>query len=200
MSLNANALVTLAQGKSHLDIKVADTTQDTRVELFINAVSDYIEHVTLRRLKTQSYTHRFTADGTPYLLLREYPVTAVASVYDDATWVFAGPSLVAATDYDIFKDAMLIRKSPSLWDASKSMALRVAYTAGFTVVPWDLQLAALVLLEIAFDSRDQRTTRLQSRSKLGDTVSFVDKVPEHISAMIAPHVREEYVKRQRAMA
>lgn len=200
MSLNANALVTLAQAKSHLNIPVLDTTQDTRVTQFINAASDYVENTTNRKMVSATYTHRFGGSGTPFLLLREYPVTAITSVYEDETWVFAGPSLILSTDYVIHREIQIARKAPTLWQSTKSLAVQVIYVAGYTTIPFDLQQVALSLVEILFDMRDQRTTRTQSRAKLGDSISLFEKMPEHITAMLAPHIREAYVKSQLAMA
>lgn len=200
MALNGNAVLTIAQAKSQLDIPTLDTSQDARLEQLVNAVSDYLENVTGRRLKAQSYTHRFGGSGTPFILLREYPVTAITTVYEDETWAFAGSSIILSTDYAIHKNVQVARRAPLTWQSTKALAIKVTYDAGFAAIPFDLQQAALTLLEVMFDMRDQRSTRLQSRAKLGDSVSFVDKIPEHVTAMIAPHVREAYVKRQLAMA
>jgi uncharacterized phiE125 gp8 family phage protein len=196
MALNANALVTLAQAKSHLDIPTGNVNYDARVEQFINSVSDHIEYLTGRKLKQASYTHRFTGSGTPFLVLREYPVTAITTVHVDSAWVFGVGTLIAPNEYAILKKVGLIRQPPYLWDDSASYAIQIAYDAGFSIVPFDLQQAALAMLEVIFDMRDQRSTRIQSRSKLGDSVSWVEKVPEYITMMLMPHVREAYVKRQ----
>ena len=195
MALNANALVTVAQVKSQLDIQGSDTSQDTRIDQLINAASDHLEYLTGRKLKSQSFTHQFPGSGTPFLLLREYPVTAVSAVHVDATWAFGAGALVASTEYRMHKGIGLIRRGPTLWDCTDALAVQVAYTAGYASVPVDLQQATLTLIEIMYDMRDQRSTRIQSRAKLGDSVSWLEKIPEHVTAMIAPHVREAYVKR-----
>lgn len=196
MALNSNAILTLDQAKTHLDIPLANTQYNDRVEQFINSVSDHIEYLTGRKLKQATYTHQFTGQGTPFLVLREYPVTSIAAIHVDAGWTFGVGSLVSASDYAILKEVGVIRKAPALWDDSAAYAIRVEYDAGFATLPFDIQQAALSMLEIVYDMRDQRSTRVQSRSKLGDSVSWADKIPDHVTAMLAPHVREAYVKRQ----
>jgi hypothetical protein len=53
-TLAANALVTLAQGKDHLDIPAGDTDYDDRITHFINVASEDAEQRTSRFLAKRS--------------------------------------------------------------------------------------------------------------------------------------------------
>lgn len=55
-------------------------TDSSRMEAAINAASDQIESFCDRTFASATYTHRFNGSGTPRLVLRHKPVTAVTRV------------------------------------------------------------------------------------------------------------------------
>lgn len=73
MSLNANALTTVARQKSFMGITVS--THDTALELLINSVSNYVEKVTGRKFKRQTFTNEiYNGKDSEHLYLKNYPV------------------------------------------------------------------------------------------------------------------------------
>lgn len=196
MALDANALVSLDQVKDHMDI--SGSTFDSRLERMINAASTLIENQTNRQLITQSHTHYFNGDGTGTLEPQEFPVTAVTSIHDDDEWTFGAETEV--TDFDIFDETFIVLKKCLVFKQGRRN-VRMIYTAGYvgpagsSTVPTDLQEATILLVELLYNMRDDRRLGIKSKSKLGETVSFDEGIPDHIAKMIEPHTRENYIKR-----
>lgn len=73
MSLNPNALTTLARTKIFLGI--TNTTSDAKLELLINSVSAYIEKYTGRKFARATYTNEvYDGSSNSYLYLRNTPI------------------------------------------------------------------------------------------------------------------------------
>lgn len=78
MSLNNQALTTVARFKSFAGITVATT--DARIEVLINIVTDFIEHYCDRRFRKTTYTNQMQdGSGSQTLLLKQYPVDSTAA-------------------------------------------------------------------------------------------------------------------------
>jgi len=73
MPLNTQALTTVARFKSYVGITVP--TYDTKIEILINIVTDFIEKYCDRRFRETTYTNQIhDGHGSPQLLLQQYPV------------------------------------------------------------------------------------------------------------------------------
>lgn len=198
MALDANALITLAQAKEHLDIPTLDTDYDDRIERMINAVSTFIENFTNRELITATYTHRFNGDGGGRLIPLVFPVTAVTSIHDDDEWTFGATTEI--TDFDIFDETFIVLKKCLVFKEGRRN-VKMVYTGGYvgpggsTTIPKDLQEATLLLVELLYNARDDRRIGVKSKSKLGETVTFDDDLPVEVKVLLDPHTRENYIKR-----
>jgi len=86
------------------------------------------------------------ADGR-VIRLPVRPVVSVTSVYDDPDWEWGSSTLVASTDYAVDTGDGTITLGPDggTW-SREPRAIKVTYVAGFSVVPYDLKLAAAVLV------------------------------------------------------
>ena len=74
--LNANAIL----NKETARLLVGAEISDELLELLINQISGSIESQLGRKLALGRYQERRAADGTQFLVLREYPITQVYSV------------------------------------------------------------------------------------------------------------------------
>lgn len=74
--LNANAIL----NKETARLLVGADISDELLELLINQISGGIESQLGRKLALGRYQERCAADGTQFLVLREYPITQVYSV------------------------------------------------------------------------------------------------------------------------
>jgi hypothetical protein len=141
------ALVTVDQVKEVLDIDPADTSDDAALTHHIDAVSQAINNWCDRIFVVQGYRDQLrevTGNFGEPLVMRQYPI-----VVDDAT----GPVVVVTQDGGVVDPTLLevfpetgglYRLDASLAPVAWAAALLVVdYTAGFEIIPPDVQSAAL---------------------------------------------------------
>lgn len=198
MALNANALVSLADTKAHLGIPALDTTQDMRVERLINTASQLIEDHTDRKLTYQSYDVRRDGRRADRLVLPEWPVVAITSVYDDASWEFQPQTVIDPTEYGVEEESVLVLKNGRKF-ARGNRNVRVTYTAGYRTltgmvgdpIPSTLSYACLMIVDWLDGIKADRRLGVSSKSKNGESISFTDALPPQIVAMLEDFVRQE---------
>lgn len=196
VSLNANALITLARAKDELDILTAATAEDDRVSNFINAASGAIEQATNRKLKQATYTHYFDGSGHAYLRANEFPVTSITSANQDDDWTWGGGTDIPVAGLRVLRDVYFARKS-GFWIAKTPQSIKVIYVAGYAAVPTELEQACLELVKLIYYGRNDRRIGLSNKAKLGENVSYqVDQLPPLVDFLIAPFKRERYLADQ----
>lgn len=196
VSLNANALVSLARTKAELDISSTDF--DDQISQYINIVSDHIELECNRIFREQTYTHQITGNGTKYLPLKQFPVTALTSVKVDSDWTFAASSaLNTSTQVGLSDEVFLVRKGRchNVWPKDESLSIQVVYTAGYSTIPDGIQGAAIEYVRLLYLSQGDRRLGRGSKSKLGDSASFSDAIPSIITTLIEPYKRGNVMSR-----
>lgn len=192
MPLNPNALISLAEAKSHLNIPVADTSQDTRVEDFIDAASQHIETATQRIIYQKTHTHYFDGKNQSRILLREYPASKPTSVNVDYCWTFGPDTEIASTMFDQDNDIFVIHKNVF---PLGNRNVKITYVAGYSPIPDDLKQACKMLVELFYSSRNDKRLGVESKSKAGETLSFeMKELPVALSNLIIPYSREFYLK------
>ena len=108
------ALTTLLSVKTQGGIAVSDTSRDAQLRILIDGVTSLVKQQLNRNLESQQYLEYYSGDGSPLLLLRQYPVTTVSLVcVDDAGWFGAGPdsfaptrNLIEGVDYALMSGAI----------------------------------------------------------------------------------------------
>lgn len=191
MALNANALTTLAKAKSWLDIPTAETAEDTRIELLINAASQLIEKECQRVLIQQSYTEYFDGARTNRILLPQWPAQKPSEVNIDASWVFGADTALASTDYEIQRNGELVLKDRYFPRGDRN--IKVTYIAGYSPIPPDLEMACLMLTEYYYQIRSDRRNGIKSKSKNGENISFTESIPEPIRKLLENYIRLDFV-------
>lgn len=176
----ASLPVTLAQAKAHLRIELDDTGQDDSVSFLIRAATAHAQQITGRALVTQSWA--LLLDGFPAGALR-IPLAPLQSVeaitYTDSD---GAEQIIDAADYRVNASGLLGHIAPAYglcWPATRaqSMAVSVAFTAGYSAVPDDIT-AALLLLIGHLD---------QHREAVVQGVTVAD-LPLGVSALLSPYV------------
>lgn len=149
MTLGSNALTSLDAAKAYAKIPADDTSMDALFEALINAASTAIDGYCRRNLKEQVYTDlEFDGSGSRNLLLGQYPISTISAVKIDDV-------LVDATEYKVRKEIGTLVRLNFCWPEG-IMNLKVSFTAGYTDVPADLELACkhLVLFYYKTDIAD----------------------------------------------
>ncbi len=173
------ALTTLLAVKTQAGIVPSDTSRDPQIRSFIDGITSLVKQELNRDIESTEYVEYYSGDGSPFLLLRQYPVTAVSLVcVDDSGYFGAGPAsfdstlnLVDGVDYALMSGAGgmgstgMLRRIGTTWHRIPSRALgiiqnlpgipngniKVRYTAGFVVIPPAITMAvnAAVAKQIA---------------------------------------------------
>ena len=194
MTLASNALCTLSQVKKHLDIASSDTTQDDKIESYINAASERIERYVDRKLIYQQHTERQDGRGTDRIVLRQYPAQKPSLVYDDSNWAFTSP--IESTRYDVEESGVLVLKSYRF--SRGNMNIKVVYYAGYKSVvapgsgpdlPADLQHASILLVEWMYQMRADRRLGVQGKAKNQENIKFSQGMPPEVVELLEAHRR-----------
>lgn len=145
MSLNPQALTTVARYKTFAGI--TDASSDTRIEMLINIVTDYIERYCDRRFLQTAYTNElYDGNGAQQLLLKNYPISSSATFQLDVRDTYlnqANFSLVGATLYHIDYTTGIIEFVGGRFHETPQQ-FQITYTAGYA---FKNDAAPLVTLE-----------------------------------------------------
>lgn len=195
MPLIAEALTTLASARSHLGIPAADTSQNLRLELLINAATQRLETMTDRCLKERSHTEIRSGRRSNVLLLKQWPVTVINALYVDDQSLFGAETQWAAGSYVIGDDHnSVILKSDFFPNGFHNV--KVEYTAGYNGVDHagvlaELELACLWLVEWFYRHRERGDMGRVSKSKGDESVGILAEMPTMIKEIILDHKRTE---------
>jgi uncharacterized phiE125 gp8 family phage protein len=195
----AQDLTTLANAKSWLSIPVGTTTDDALIQRLITAISVAIAGYCSQGLVSQAYTETRNGTGGSQLMLRQGPITAVASVTIDGISIPARTAPGQAgfyfdTDF-LYVDGYSFTRpgtSPALYLRSSGAGAQnvvIAYTAGYTPIPGDLEQACIELLAVRFKSRE----RIGMKSKMmgQETMAYdLTAIPDSVKSML----QQQYVR------
>lgn len=138
MTLDVNALTTLANVREYLQTPAADTTKDNLLTRLINVASAAIESFCGRKFKSRSFTETHYYDdyeSAQNILTKQFPITALTSITDD------GVALTADELAECENRTTYIRL-----DEERSGTIVITYTAGYTTIPYDLEQACVLLV------------------------------------------------------
>jgi len=170
-------VVGLAEAKRHLNI--TSTTSDDELRRFLDVATDLCENYAGRALRRRTFTETHDG-GSPTLLLRWTPVISVTTVTDDGT---------AVTDYLLEPESgVLWRDDDGLlnWAGSRR-GVTVAYVAGYTSPPADVQQAVLEALRHLWTT--QRGTMSGRNPLAGDEYANGTgwSLPRRVTELLEPY-------------
>jgi len=141
----ATNLVTKAEYKAYMGI--SSTNSDAEIDFLIPKVSDLVKTY-CRRTFIDYYDEakiEVFDGGFKTIILKETPVVTVNSVAYSADYGKTYTNLIKFTDYVVRADYVLSLNSMGF--PEQINGYRVNYFAGYEVVPGDLKLAVLDLIE-----------------------------------------------------
>ena len=159
----AGDLTDLPTVKSWLGLTT--TATDSLISSLITAVSTFIPNYLGRQILTADYVETYRGNGQSVLLLRNFPVTAVASAAFAGQTITAPADPVALTSGLLFDDRTLTLVG---YCFPIGRPVVVSYTAGYAATPADIAQAAVELVGEAFRRRDR--IGLSSKSLGGQEV------------------------------
>lgn len=158
-------LCQLADVKTYLGITSATT--DAVLTALVGNASAFIERYCNRVFEQASYTETRNGNGADAIYLRNTPIVSVQSVSVDGTSIPAAPDTVSyGYIFDTHKvylrgDARVNPITPGIFAGYPPRFQRgiqnivIAYTAGFTTIPADVNQACVELVAYKFSRRDR---------------------------------------------
>jgi uncharacterized phiE125 gp8 family phage protein len=147
----STALIDVATVKEALKIPTATTSEDTVLGSMISRASILANKFAGRTFLQQTYTEYYDGDGTDTLMVNNYPIGAVTSLYDSTDRVFDSGSAIDVTDdVMIDADAGIVR----LWNNAIAFNtgkanIKIVYTGGYALasMPYDIQEAVILIVQ-----------------------------------------------------
>lgn len=150
------------------------TFDDAVLSRLITAASAFITSYLSRDILSASYTETFNGNGQASFLLRNWPVTAVASVsIDGRQIVFSDqptPTSPTLRGGFIFDETTIYLRGGYCFTSGVQNVV-VEYTAGYTVVPYDIEQACIELVTWTYKERGREGQASKSIGN-GQVVSF----------------------------
>lgn len=192
-----NALVSTDDAKAFL--KIESESEDPIIEGFINKASIWANDFTQRLLLSRTLTEYYDGEGETELLLRQYPVTALTSLYDDTLRAFgAGTAIDIANNVVLDGEKGIVR----LWNQAVAFNdgianVKVVYTAGYALasVPESIKEAVLLYIGNLYRRQYQDQRFGVSSETIGDrTTNYSnDEFPAKAKALLNPYRSERAV-------
>ena len=192
------AVTTLTSVKTQGGIAASDTSRDAQLRSLIDGVTSLVKQRLNRELESTNYIEYHSGNGTPLLLLRHHPVTAVSLVcVDDLGYFGTAPrgcapalNLVEGVDYALIPgtngraSSGFIQRIGTTWHRLPTRAfgvlsnlpgtpngnIKVQYTAGFPVIPPAITMAVNALI-----------LKHASQASLGGAASQMGYEDAHVS-------------------
>lgn len=144
MDLDTNALVTLDYAIAMLNLDFDDVDETDKFIGLINAASAAANLYTNRLLAGRSHTKTFDGNGKISMLLPEYPVNSVASLYIDSDRAFGASTQI--TDFLFYEDGE-VYYAGGFPDIRQSV--KVTWNGGYASgsVPEDIKIAIVEIVK-----------------------------------------------------
>lgn len=206
MAVDSTALCSLAQVKSYLN--KSDTADDTAIETIINAGSKEIENDLDRTFSSTTHTEYYSGNqqraGSQKLFLRNWPITSITSIYNDANDppTFGADSLEDSSYYsydDSEIPGMVYFYQSTLNPGFKN--IKITYVAGYSrgtspgasndALPDDLQQAAARhFARMWKDQTAGKAGRVSKSGGGGGSVEFLqDKYEPDVWRVLVHYIR-----------
>ena len=141
------ALTNLTDAKAFL--KITTGSEDDIVSELVNASGAFANRYTSRHLIKATYTEFYDGVTLRSLLVRNFPIVSVASLYDDPSLAFTSDTLIDPTTYGVDKAAGIVRLAYTARSFFRARGnIKVVYDAGIdpAAIPSDLKEASHLII------------------------------------------------------
>lgn len=163
------ALTTLPELKTYLAVQGSQS--DAILNLLITQCSAQIETYLSRTIGSAQYTEYFDGTSAGTLMTSQYPITAIAVLEINDQPQNAAVNVMGA-GYRFFEREVILNAGAQFTRGRKN--IKLTYTAGYTVIPPDLNLLVNRMIGNMWKSKDW--LGFSSKSLAGETVSFKDEI------------------------
>ncbi len=182
MAVGAQALIPYA---SHVTQWGGQPAADgSKVEDLIDAASEWALRYCKRYLKSQSVgPEYYDADGGVELMLKNYPVTAVDSIYQDPNRDYGSGTEISSDDFEIYEDEGIILLTNAVFLRGRRI-IKITYTAGYTSIPNDLSNAMIELVNYWYDKFTNKRYGVKSVGDTSRQITYTDDIPLDVQAIV----------------
>ncbi len=163
-------LTTLGKVRGWLELASPLIEDDAILARLITAQSSLIKNWLNRDIISQNYTEDFSGKGTYVVNLPQYPITAVSTLYIDGRAVTPSPD--AQTSGYVVNDQRIFLRGGLKFTVG-ILNVSVAYTAGYSALPGDIEQACIELCALRYKERDRIGN--VSKSIAGETIAYSQK-------------------------
>ena len=166
------------------------TTEEAHVNLLIDHASHWFRNTGCKRiLKSQSVgPEYYDGPGGYELILKQRPVTGVTSIYQDLDKVWGSTTEISSDDYQIDEPAGIIILK-NLYFYRGRLTIKITYTAGYTTIPYDLEQAAIRLVDYWYQKDKYKRTDIKSVSHDGRTIEYINDIPADVKKIASFYSR-----------
>jgi len=188
--LDTNCWSTLADFKEHLDIDSSDTSKDNFLTNILNAAYKAAVNYIGQDLNATAYTEYHDGDDSDTILLDNYPIISVETVFDDTDRLFDPtnyPSTIFdSDDYAFYANTGKLRLLAGFTFTGGVQNIQVRYTAGYLDVPYDA-VRGLILLAAYYAQRAGSEGRT-NETLGGRSVGYeAQPIPLYIRQLLLPY-------------
>lgn len=180
-------ICTLDEFKVYAGIASTDTTYDTLLQVYINAITDIFNSYCWRvfgEVKTVTQLMDIEGEYEDRVILKYFPVITVTAVTDNYDIVAkTGSALVEGSDYFVYKSVGEIRCAPESYFSQGLQKLKVNYTAGSSTVADEIKFAAY--MQIQYMWKNARG----SEGKISETIGDYSYDKAEVTSSLLPEVR-----------
>lgn len=189
------ALFSTTEFKTHYGITV--TTYDAFIATLATSITASVKRYLRRNLEGVSYQEITSGNGRKTLSVRHPPIRSAApTVYISSDQTWDATTKLAAADFRFDSDAGifiridatldgLLQSDDPIWPEG-NMNIRIDYDGGFSAVPDDVKMGAMIWAGMLFNRR--KASGISSRSVGGYSESFTAQIiPREARALLDPY-------------
>ncbi len=193
------ALVSSTDMANYLGVSITATASVTEMDLLINGASqlalDWTGRTTL--VSSTALVEFYQADYGMSFETRSWPINSVTTLEVDITGQFASTTttvLTEGTDFQVEEGGRIFSiASPFLKGLGNCNSIKLSYAAGYSTIPYDLQLATKELVQFWYFRKLDKRVGKRSQTAGDTTQSYEPDIPSNVQTILDKYRSKSWV-------